>query len=324
MSFRSYAVKRILFTIFTFFAIATIIFFLFRMVGSPLSLFIGGNLQAGQVQEIKETFGLDEPLYVQYYKYLLQTLQLEWGISYRYLTPVEDVVIERLLNSLLITLPSILIAYVGGILGGAWLGWKRGTPAERIGMVTALVFRSTPRFWLGLLLIFVFGVWLAWLPMSGIMPPGTDISSHLALLTQVEFYHHAILPILSMTLYLMGLPLLLMRTTILETTREDFINVVRAKGATERSVLYKHAARNAMVPTTTAFGVAVGYSFGGNVLVETVFSYPGIGRLMVNSVFVADFPVAQFSFLTMAAAILFMNLLVDLTYGFIDPRVSYD
>jgi peptide/nickel transport system permease protein len=127
-----------------------------------------------------------------------------------------------------------------------------------------------------------------------------------------------------MTFYLMGLPLLLMRTSLFEVMNEDFIDIVRAKGANERRVMYRHAARNALLPVTTAFGVAIGYSFGGNLLVETVFSYPGIGRLMVNSVFRGDFPVAQFSFLMMAGVILLMNLFVDLLYGYLDPRVTYD
>jgi peptide/nickel transport system permease protein len=217
-----------------------------------------------------------------------------------------------------------LIAYIGGIFGGVFLAWKRGQPVERFGLSLALLFRSTPRFWLGLILIFVFGASLGWLPMSGMLPPGSEFGSHLALLTNIEFYKHVLLPIISMTLYLMGLPLLLMRVSMLEVINEDFVDVIYAKGATSTTVMYKHVARNALLPVTTAFAVAIGFSFGGAILVETVFSYPGIGRLMVNSVFRSDFPVAQFAFLIMAAVVLIMNLIADIAYGYLDPRVSYD
>jgi peptide/nickel transport system permease protein len=128
----------------------------------------------------------------------------------------------------------------------------------------------------------------------------------------------------SLTVYMAGLPLLLMRSSIFDVMNEDFVDVVRAKGASDRTVMYKHVMRNALLPVTTAFGVAVGFSFGGAVLVEQVFSYPGVGRLMVQSVFNGDWPVAQFSFLIMAAAILIMNFFVDIFYGVLDPRVTYD
>jgi peptide/nickel transport system permease protein len=323
MTLRRFVGKRIVGILFTYLIVATIIFFLFRSVGSPIGLHIGENVSPEELAAIEAAFGLNQPWYVQYGEFLTSLFVLEWGTSFYYSEATTGVVIPRLINSLFLTIPAILFAYVFGAVFGVFLAWKRGQPIERIGLGVGILFRSTPRFWVGLVLLFVFGVTLALFPLGGIMPAGTQWTNHTELLTRPVFYHHLVLPILSMTFYLMGLPLLLMRTSMLEEINEDYVDIVRAKGGSERYVMYKHAARNALLPVTTAFAIALGYSMGGNVLVETVFNYPGIGRLMVDSVFRADFPVAQFAFLTMAAVILVMNLIADVAYAFLDPRVRY-
>nr|WP_265338714.1 ABC transporter permease [Halalkalirubrum salinum] len=219
-------------------------------------------------------------------------------------------------------MPAILLAYVFGSIGGVVMAWRRGEPLERVGLLGAIIFRSTPRFWLGIILLFVFAGILGWFPSFGMLSQDIEFRGHLALLLEPDFYHHIILPIASMTFYLMGLPLLLMRTSMLEVINEDFVDVCIAKGLTQREVMFKHVARNALLPVVTAFAVGIAFSFGGNVLVETVFSYPGVGRLMVDSVFRSDYPVAQMSFLMMAAVVLTMNFLADLTYFYLDPRVK--
>lgn len=323
MALNRYIANRFIGILFTYLVVATIIFFLFRSVGSPIGLHIGENMSPSEMKAVQEAFGLNDPWYVQYGEFMRDLFLLDWGTSFYYSEATTAVVVPRLINSLFLTLPSILFAYVFGAIFGVFLAWKRGQPIERIGLGLGILFRSTPRFWVGLILLFVFGIVLSWFPLGGIMPAGSQWTSHRDLVTQPEFYRHLVLPILSMTFYLMGLPLLLMRTSLLEEINEDYVDIVRAKGATERRVMYKHAARNALLPVTTAFAIALGYSMGGNVLVETVFNYPGIGRLMVNSVFRADFPVAQFAFLTMAAVILTMNLIADIAYAFLDPRVRY-
>lgn len=324
MGMKSYLAKRIATTLLTFVLIATVIFFLFRQLGDPAALFMSADMTEEQLNNIRESFGLTAPLHVQYWRYLVGIFTLDFGISIFYMEPTAPLVIERLKNSLLLTIPSIFIAYVVGIGGGVILAWKRGEPVERAGLVTALVFRSSPRFWVGLLLLFVFSGWLNWFPSSGMISSSSSFDHHYELLVMPDFYRHAILPIVSMTLYLIGLPLLLMRTSMLEVIHEEFVDLVRAKGMSETGVMYRHVARNALLPVLTAFAVAIAFSFGGNVLVETVFSYPGIGRLMVNSALRNDYPVAQFSFLVMAAAVLIMNLIADLLYGVLDPRVTYD
>lgn len=321
MSLRRYAIRRIISSVATFFVIATILFFIFRQVASPVGLHIGEGLSPEQVQEIEESFGINEPLYVQFFSYLKNIVTTDFGQSFYYGGAVDDIVFTRLINSLYLTVPSILIAYFLGVIGGVYIGWMRGEFQERIGLTSALLFRSTPRFWLGLLLLFFLGGSL--FPLTGMVPAGTTFDNRLELFLMPEFYRHLVLPILSMTFYLMGLPLLLMRTSLFEVMNQEFIDIVRAKGASEWSVMYKHGARNALLPVTTAFGVAIGFSFGGNVLVETVFSYPGVGRLMVDAVFNGDYPLAQYAFLIMAAVILTMNLLVDIAYAYLDPRVSH-
>lgn len=324
MGLRRYVLKRVASTVATFFVVATIVFFLFRQIGDPTALFFTPDMGPEQIARIKESFGLGEPLYVQYLRYLGSILTFDFGQSFFFSEPVAPLVVERLLNSLFITVPAILIAYFGGIAGGVLLAWKRGEPLEEAGLVAALVFRSSPRFWVGLLLLYVLSFTLGWLPFGGMVSSSVDYSGHLDLLFEPDFYRHIVMPILSMTLYLTGLPLLLMRTSMLEVIHEDFVDVCRAKGMTETDLMYRHVARNALLPVVTAFAVAIAFSFGGNVLVETVFSYPGIGRLMVNSAFRSDYPVAQFAFLLMAAAVLSMNMLADIVYGYLDPRVTYE
>jgi len=321
MTLRNYTLKRVLGSTMTFFLIATILFFMFRQVASPVGLYIGENMSPEQIREIENSFGINDPLYIQYFQYIENIVTTDFGQSFYYGGEVSSIVFTRLINSLYITIPSILLAYFVGVLGGVYIGWQRGRIQERIGLTSALLFRSTPRFWLALILLFLLGGWL--FPLTGMLPAGTTFDGRLELFLMPEFYRHLVLPILSMTFYLMGLPLLLMRTSLFEVMNQEFIDIARAKGASEWSVMYKHGARNALLPVTTAFGVAIGFSFGGNVLVETVFTYPGIGRLMVDAVFNGDYPLAQYAFLIMAAVILLMNLLVDIAYAYLDPRVSH-
>jgi peptide/nickel transport system permease protein len=324
MGMKRYLAKRIATMTLTFVLIATVIFFLFRQLGDPAALFMSPDMTEEQLRQIRQSFGLTQPLYVQYWEYLVSIFTLDFGLSIFYLQPVGPLVIQRLLNSLLLTIPAIFFAYVVGILGGVVLAWKRGENIERTGLVTVLVFRSSPRFWVGMLLLFVFSGMLGWLPSAGMLGGSDNFQHHWQLLFMPDFYAHAILPIISMSLYLTGLPLLLMRTSMLEVINEEFVDLVRAKGMSETGVMYRHVARNALLPVLTAFAVAIAFSFGGNVLVETVFSYPGVGRLMVNSALRNDYPVAQFAFLVMAAAVLIMNLLADMLYGVLDPRVTHD
>jgi len=325
MSLHKYLVKRLLGTILAYVVVATIIFFLFRQLGDPVSIFVDqANFNQQQVEEMKRTFGLAAPLHVQYLRYLQNIFTLNLGVSFFHGSPVRPIILNRLFNSLLLTIPALLLAYLIATVSGVYMAMKRGEPAETTGLVTAIIFRSAPRFWVGLVFLFVFSFSLGIFPYGGILSPGNEITGKLGLLLTPELYAHISLPIVSMMLYLIGLPLLLMRTSILEIINDDFINILRAKGLNESEVMYKHVARNAILPVITAFAVAIGYSFGGNVLVETVFSYPGIGRLMVKSVFRGDYPLAQASFLLMAAMVLIMNFVADIAYGIMDPRVTYD
>ncbi len=325
MSFGAFIIRRLVGIVASFLVIATILFFLFRQVGDPLTIYAtGGQMSEEQIAQIRASFGLDQPLHVQYYEYILNVLTLDFGRSFFYNVPTAEIVFERLLNTLFLTIPSIFLAYLVGIIGGVQLAHARNSFKGKSGLAIAIICRSTPRFWSGLILAWVFGVYFGLLPISGLLPTGTEFDGRLDLITMPEFYRHIILPILSLTIYMIGLPLLLMRASVLDVLNADFVRIARAKGASERAVRYKHVTRNAMLPVTTAFGIAVGFSFGGAVLVEVVFSYPGIGRLMINSVERGDYPVAQFSFLIMAALLLVMNFLVDLAYGVLDPTVRYD
>jgi peptide/nickel transport system permease protein len=205
---------------------------------------------------------------------------------------------------------------------GAWLAWSRGGAAERAAIPLVLTTRALPEFWLGMLLLAVFSFWLGWFPAGGTRSPGASFDGYWDLYTSADFLSHLILPALTLAIYSQGLPLLLMRSNMLEVMNEDFVTMARIKGLSRWSVVVRHAARNALLPVMTSFAIAVGYQIQGNVVVETVFSWPGLGRELVNAVSASDYPLAQGAFLMIAVVVVLMNLLADLLYGLLDPRIS--
>jgi len=321
--FLEFILRRFTWTILTFVIIATLIFFLFRQIGDPSVIFYTPQMGLDATAKIKAAFGLDKPLYIQYFNYLKNVFSLNFGLSFAFLEPAAPVVFDSLVNSLVLMIPSLFIAYTSGILIGVILTWRSGIK-ESIMMVFALVLRSTPVFWSGLILMSLFGVTLRFFPIGGMASIGASYSNKLQLFLSWEFLSHAVLPTLSMTFYFMGMPLLLMRTSMLEVMHDDFVELCKAKGLKEIDLMYKHVARNAILPVVTLAAVAITWAFGGNVLIENVFSWPGIGKLMVASVLKNDYPVAQFSFLIMAAMALIMNFFADLLYCILDPRVMID
>jgi len=220
-------------------------------------------------------------------------------------------------------LTAFVIAYILGITLGVFTGWYRGTNFEKGTVVTALTARSVPTFYVGLIVLWIFGAGLGVIPMSGMGTSGMD-ASWWGRITTLTFLHHLAAPAAVLAFYYMGYPLLIMRSSMMEVLSQDFIDVCRAKGLSERAIMFKHAARNAMLPILTAAAIALGYAVGGSVLIETVFGWPGIGREMVRAVLRRDFPVAQGTFMVLAATIIILNFVADLLYGYLDPRVTYD
>ncbi len=305
-------------------AVTTILFFMFRLMpGTPLAAFINENLNADQQQAMLEQFGLDRPMWQQYFIYLGNLLTGEMGLSFFQRRPVTTILLEVLPNSIILTLASLIIAYVFGVLAGAWLAWKRGSWLERIAVPAVLATRAAPEFWIGMVLLALLSFNLGWFPSGGASSPGQAYTSNWQRMFSLDYLQHLALPVFTLALYLQGLPLLLMRSNMLEVMHEEFVTMARMKGLSEWRIVIRHAARNAMLPVVTAFALGIGISMGGNVVIETVFSWPGIGRLLVQAVANLDYPLAQGAFLMIAAVLAVMNFVADLLYMTLDPRVSH-
>jgi len=325
MSKASFVVRRLLQLGVTIWAVGTALFFLFRLMpGDPTSFVVSSQMTPEARDRIIASYGLDQPMHVQYVRYIQNALTLDFGQSFHSNEPVQDVIWTYLPNTLVLMLTAFVIAYILGISLGVLTGWYRGSRFEKSTVVTALTARSVPTFYVGLIVLWVFGATFDVIPMSGMTTAGQDTGSFLSMVTSVDFVQHLVAPAAVLAFYYMGYPLLIMRSSMMEVLSEDFIDVCRAKGLSERAIMFKHAARNAMLPILTAAAIALGYAVGGSVLIETVFAWPGIGREMVRAVLRRDFPVAQGTFMVLAGTIITLNFLADLLYGYLDPRVTYD
>jgi len=317
-----YVLSRLFYSILVLWIVGTILFFMFRLMpGSPLAAFIDQTSTLEQQQALIARFGLDKSLFQQYLAFLGNLLQGDLGQSFFHRRPVMDVVLEALPNTVILTLSGLIVAYVFGVLAGAYLAWRRGTLVEGIGIPIALATRAAPEFWLGMVLLAFFSFYLGWFPAGGANTVGMEYSSDWARIFTLDFLRHLTLPMLTLAIYLQGLPLLLMRSNMIEILQEEFVTMGKMKGLSSRTIVLNHAARNAMLPVVTAFALGVGSAIGGNVVVETVFSWPGIGRLLVNAVSASDYPLAQGAFLIITAVLIGMNFIADISYRLLDPRI---
>ena len=290
------------------------------MPGNPLALIAGvdvGLLTPEQRAELIEEVGLNEPLISQYGDYWASIVQLDFGTSYRSGRPISEMIAERLPWTLMVTGAALVFSGVIGISLGAFSSWRRGGKAD-VSLLTGMIaLQSLPSFWLGMLLISVFSVHFGVLPSYGAVTPASDL---LGAAQFMDIARHAVLPILTLSVLSVPEAYLTMRYSMLEVLGEDFIRTARAKGASEARVLFGHVARNAIAPVVTFLAIRVAFSFGGSVIIETVFSYPGLGRLVFEAVSGRDYPVMQAAFLVFTAAVLIANLVADLLYPILDPR----
>lgn len=299
----------------------TLNFLLPRMMpGNPLALIAGadvGLLTEEQRQEVIADAGLDQPLPVQYVTYLGALATGDFGYSYRQKRPIVDLIAERLPWTLLLAGTSLLISAVIGTALGAISAWRRGRATDVGSLTTMIILDSLPSFWLGMLLVSIFAVQLGVFPSFGATTPANDYEGWDAFL---DIAHHAVLPVFTLTVLSIPGIYLTMRYSMLGVMGEDFIRTARAKGLTERAILFRHVARNALIPVITVVALRLGFAFGGTVIVETVFSYPGLGRLIFEAVSGRDYPVMQATFLVFTIAVLLSNLLADYLYPMFDPR----
>lgn len=320
---RRYIIRRLVMMVASLFTVITILFFLFRLVpGDPLAAVVSPRMTEEVRQQVIENFGLNEPLWKQYGYYMLGAFQGDFGHSFYYNRPVTSVIASRLINTLSLMLSAFALSYIIGVYAGAMLGWIRGTDMERGLMLGVLVLRSMPVFWTGLIILYFFSFRLGWFPVGGMRAVDANYSGVATKFLSADFIYHLVLPVVTLTAYYTGLPLLLMRNNLLEVLSEDYIKTAKAKGLSSRRVMLHHAARNALLPVVTAFAIAVGFAVGGQVLIETVYSWPGLGREMVNASLRNDYPVAQGAFALLSAIVITMNFVADLAYTYLDPRVG--
>ncbi len=303
--------------------VASLTFLMFRLMpGDPTLNFLSPSFDEATRTALMRNFGLDKPLWEQYFIYIAQLLHGDFGMSFLQAQPVSVLLWDALPNTAVLTVVSLVLAYAIGIVAGAFIAFRRGSALEAAVIPTALATRSAPEFWLGMLLLAVFAFQLGWFPTGGAVSPGGTMGSVVDRLLSGDFWWHLCLPALTLTLFLQGLPLLLMRATMLEVLNDEFITMARMKGLSRWSIVMRHAARNALLPVVTAFALGLGASIGGNVVIETVFAWPGIGRVLVNAVQSADYPLAQGAFIMIAFVLVVMNTVADLAYAALDPRVS--
>jgi peptide/nickel transport system permease protein len=322
MGQRRYLLRRFLQNALTLVVVVTLIFVLFRTLpGDPSTVLIDPLAPAEVRQEMTRRLGLDRPLWEQYALYVRDLLQGDMGRSFLRQRPVTEALGEKIVNTLVLVLATFLVAYTVGAAGGVFLAWKRGERTEIVGNALVLLFRSAPVFWSGILAIMLFSFVLDLLPLGGMRSVGQGGEAGLARFASWDFVYHLILPVTVGALHFCGLPLLLVRNTVLEIMGEDFMEMARAKGMPTRTLIFKHALRNALLPAVTASALFIGWAMGGMVLIEYVFSWPGLGQEIVTAVNNRDYPLAQGAFIFISVLVMSLNFIADALYGYLDPRV---
>jgi peptide/nickel transport system permease protein len=303
-----YILKRLVMLLPVLFGVSLVSFSLLQIVpGDPAVILAGEEANPEFIEAVRKEYGLDRPLYVQYFQFISHVARGDFGISIRNREPVINLLRQRFLFTLQLSFLSILIAGGIGLVAGVIASTKQYSLFDNLSMVGALLGISMPIFWLGLLLMLVFSVHLRWFPAGG---TGSFI--------------HLILPAIALGAASSAVIARMTRASMLEIIRQDYIRTARANGLREFFVIYKHALKNAMIPVITVFGLEFGYMLGGAVLTETVFSLPGLGRLMVEGIFERDYPVVQGSMLLVATTFVLVNLLTDIAYAFFDPKIRYE
>jgi peptide/nickel transport system permease protein len=314
---RSYLLRRLGFAALMLVSVSLILFVIMQLApGGPEAVLIGGEFSAEAAAQIRARLGLDRPLAVQYVTWATAAVRGDLGRSFKTGDPVVTLIADRLGPTLQLTGAALLLAILVAVPLGVLAAVRRGTTWDTLGSAFSLFGVSFPSFWLGIMLILLFSEAVPWLPPSGLAEYGRESD----LLSRVR---HAILPTLTLGLIQMAAVMRFTRSSLLEALRQDYVRTARAKGLADGRVVWRHALRNALIPVVTVIGLSLPTLVGGAVLTETVFAWPGIGRLAVGAVFERDYPVIMGVNLVVAAVVITANLLTDLAYTVIDPRISY-
>ena len=328
--------ERILYTIPIMFGVAVIVFIFIRMTpGDPVDIMMGqgGAISAGEIEQLRSEFHLDQPISIQLWYFLRDAVQGDLGYSYIKKQPVTTLIGDRLPATIELATAALLFALMVAFPIGIISAVRQNSLLDRLSMATAFLGISMPSFWLGIILILIFAVWLRWLPVQGRIDPNVDLD------TITGFYildsiitrnwealwsslRHLVLPAITLGAAVAAIVARVLRSSMLETLRADYVQLARAKGAPESLVVSKHALRNALIPTVTVVGLQVGVLLGGNMIVETVFGWPGLGRMVVEAIFNRDFPLVQGAVMVYAFTFVIANLIVDVMYTYLNPKIT--
>ncbi len=302
-----YILQRLIAAVPTLIGVGTVVFLMLHMLpGDPARVIAGLMASEAEVARIRHQLGLDQPLLVQYITFMVRLAHLNLGISARTSQPVMDEVMARLPYTMELAVAATAIAVVTGVIAGVVAATHHNTRVDYLVSAASLFGVSMPVYWLGLMLIVVFSINLRWFPAAGA--------------GQADSF---VLPSLTLASFIVGLITRMTRSSMLEVLRQDYVQTARSKGLAEQVVLYTHALRNALLPVVTIVGLQFGTLLGGAVLTETVFGWPGIGQLLVDSIFARDYPMVQGIVLTFSVLFILVNLAVDMLYAYIDPRIHY-
>lgn len=300
----SYLLRRVIRAIVVVIGVSFISFAVLFLSGDPTDTMVGEDWTIEEVQKLRKEMGLDRPWIVQYLGYVSRAVRGDFGESLRYRQPAFELIAERVPATLELALVALVLSVVLALPLGILSASKRGSVYDHGGMIFALFGQSMPVFWLGLMLILIFGVHLKWLPVSG--RGGIE---------------KLILPAITLATYSLARNTRVIRSSMLEVLGQDYIRTARAKGLTDMIVVYVHALKNSLIPVVTIIGLEFGHLLGGAVIVETIFAWPGIGRLMIQAVYTKDFPLVQSSVTITALIFVSLNIAVDFVYSYLDPRV---
>jgi len=331
----NYILRRVLLLIPLLLAISVVVFFMIHLIpGDPVQIMLGNKGTAEDAARLRSELGFDQPLHIQYLKFLGNLVQGDLGRSIRNRNPVINEIKAAFPATIELTVLSMIFASIIGIAAGIVSAIKQYSIVDNLTMVGALLGISMPVFWVGMMLMLIFGARLGWLPISGRISRVTDLEviTNFYLLDSIltqnwaalkSTFSHLILPAITLATIPVAMIARMTRSTTLEILNQDYIRTARAKGLTEKVVILKHVLKNSLIPVVTIIGLQFGSFLGGAVLTETVFARPGVGRLLINGILGRDFPVIQGAVIFIASFFIFINLVVDILYSYLDPRIHY-
>jgi peptide/nickel transport system permease protein len=315
----TFIVKRIILAIVVLVLVTLIVFLAMRVLpGDPIFMIMtSGDMDKAtmeQIDDIRHQFGLDRPLFVQYGNWFSGAVRGDLGMSIIQRQPVINEIVRRVPITLNLSILALLIAVIIGIPAGVICALRRGTWIDTIVTILANLGITVPVFWLGVMLIYIFALQLRWLPVQGYTSPFVDIVTNI---------RQIIMPVFCLSIFAIASITRQTRSSMLEVMRQDYIRTAWSKGLRERQIVARHALKNSLIPVVTLLGMSLSHIIGGSVLIETVFNIPGMGRMAVNAVFSHDYPIVQGFILLIAIVVLTVNLIVDISYGWLDPRIRY-